>query len=92
MLLFEWDEVKSAGNLAKHGISFAAARMVFDDVFAIDMEDRSMAYGEVRRRIIGLGDGVILTVAYTERGEGIRIISARKATRMERRYYENQSW
>lgn len=51
-----------------------------------------MDYGEIRRRIIGLGDGRMLTVAYTERGEMIRLISARKATRTERREYDNARW
>lgn len=48
-----------------------------------------MQYGEIRRRIIGVGNGIFLTVIYTERDETIRIISARKATRPERHAYEN---
>lgn len=89
MLSFEWDERKAELNLAKHGVSFADASAVFDDPFAVDMEDRSMDYSEIRRRIVGIGHGRVLTVAYTERGETIRLISARKATRVERREYEH---
>jgi uncharacterized DUF497 family protein len=92
MLNFEWDEQKAAANLSKHGISFADASAVFGDPFALDMEERSMEYGEVRRRIIGLGHGRFLTVIYTERGESIRLISARKATRPERREYDDARW
>ncbi|OBZ94209.1 hypothetical protein ADU59_18750 [Pararhizobium polonicum] len=88
MLDFEWDEQKAAANLAKHGVSFAAASAVFLDPFAVDIEDRSMDYGEIRRRIIGLASGLFLTVAYTERGDAIRLISARRSTRTERQAYE----
>lgn len=92
MLEFEWDDQKAAANLAKHGVDFAAAAAVFRDPFAFDTEDRSMDYGEIRRRIIGLGNGRFLTVIYTERGETIRLISARKATRPERREYDDARW
>lgn len=87
MLDFEWDDAKAAANLAKHGVGFLAACRVFDDVFAIDFEDRSMNYGEVRRIAIGMVKDQVLTVIYAERGSTIRIISARKATRQERRDY-----
>ncbi len=92
MLSFEWDDRKAAANLAKHGIGFAAASAVFDDPFSLDLEDRSMHYGEIRRRIIGLGTGLILTVAYTERDDRIRLISARKATKAEARAYVEARW
>lgn len=52
MLEFEWDEQKAAANLAKHGVGFAAASAVFHDPFALDIEECSMDYGELRRRII----------------------------------------
>jgi len=58
----------------------------------VDIEDRSASYGEVRRRIVGLGNGLVLTVIYTERSEVIRIISARKATRAERKEYDDNGW
>lgn len=93
MLNFEWDADKAAANLTKHHVSFVIACDVFNDPFAIDVEERSMDYGEVRRRIIGLGHGRVLTIIYTKRGENtIRLISARKATPTERREYENGQW
>lgn len=88
MLSFDWDDAKAASNLIKHGISFSDACDVFDDPCAIDNEERSMNYGEFRRRIVGLGQGRFLTVIYTERDEVIRLISARKATKSERQEYE----
>lgn len=87
MLDFEWDDEKAAANLAKHGVDFPAACGVFDDVFAIDFEDRTLDYGEVRRIVIGMVRGEVLTIVYTERSDIIRIISARKATRRERLEY-----
>ena len=92
MLEFEWDEQKAVANLSKHGISLADAAAVFEDPFALDMEERAMEYGEVRRRIIGVGHGRFLTGIYTERGDRIRLISARKATRPERREYDDARW
>ncbi|CUX17091.1 conserved hypothetical protein [Agrobacterium deltaense Zutra 3/1] len=92
MLYFEWNAHKASANLAKHGVSFETARNVFDDPFAVDIEDRSANYGEVRRRIVGLGSGLVLTMIYTERSEVIRIISARKATRAERKEYDDNGW
>ncbi|MCV3737858.1 BrnT family toxin [Rhizobium sp. TRM96647] len=92
MLEFEWDERKATANLAKHGVAFVDACAVFHDPFALDVEERSMDHGEVRRRIIGLGGGRFLTVIYTERGDAIRLISARKSTQSERREYENAGW
>ncbi|CUX43394.1 MULTISPECIES: BrnT family toxin [Agrobacterium] len=92
MLYFEWNAHKASANLAKHGVSFETARKVFDDPFAVDIEDRSANYDEVRRRIVGLGNGLVLTIIYTERSETIRIISARKATRAERKEYDDNGW
>ena len=92
MLSFEWNDRKALTNLAKHGVSCETARKVFEDPFAVEIEDRSANYGEVRRRIVGLGNGLVLTVIYTERSEVIRIISARKATRAERKEYDDNGW
>lgn len=89
MLDFEWDEQKALSNLAKHRVSFAVASEVFNDPCAVDTEERSLNYGEVRRRIVGGVSGVVLTVIYTERNDIVRIISARRASRFERREYEN---
>jgi uncharacterized DUF497 family protein len=87
---FEWDETKNRGNIAKHGIGFDEARRVFSDPNVIIREDRVIE-GEERLHAIGYVDRVLLVV-HTVREEGlgaiIRIISARKATRSERRLYE----
>jgi hypothetical protein len=89
---FEWDASKAQSNLAKHLVSFAAARRVFDDAFALDRLDSGGLGGEVRYIASGIVNGVLLTVVYTERGVRTRIISARKATKHEQReYYRNQT-
>ena len=87
MLDFEWDDDKALANLAKHGFGFPTACLAFDDLFAVDFEDRTMSYGETRRIVIGMVQGEVVTVVYAERGDIIRIISARKATRREQRDY-----
>ena len=89
---FEWDDAKAQSNLAKHEVSFAAARRVFDDAFAFERLDTGSDDIEVRNVITGMVNGVPLTVVHTDRGERIRIISARKATRHEQRdYYRNKT-
>ena len=87
---FEWDDRKAAGNFARHGVGFAAARDVFKDPFAIEQFDDREDYGEDRFIIIGMVEGRLLFVAYTMRGETIRMISARGAEPHEQRqYHEN---
>ena len=87
---FEWDPDKARSNL--HGVSFEAARLVFDDVFALDRFDAGSGHSEPRYIITGVVNGILLTVVYTERGERTRIISARKATRYEQgEYYDSQT-
>ncbi len=76
---FEWDEVMAASNYAKHGVTLEAARDVFKDPFAIEQIDDRKNYGEERFIIIGMASGRLLVVAYTMKGEIIRIISARGA-------------
>lgn len=86
---FEWDDDKAAKNIAKHGVSFDEAATVFGDPLAVtyfdpdhsDDEDRFLTFGYSR-------EGVLLIVSHTDRGDAIRIISARRATRRERRIYE----
>ena len=86
---FEWDTAKAATNAAKHGVEFEEAATVFDDLLAGIGLDRTYSIGEQRWLIIGVsGKGRILLVSHTERGEVIRIISAREATRAERVKYE----
>lgn len=88
---FEWDDNKAAANFAKHGVRFETARGIFRDPFAVEFRDRREAYGEERYIIIGMAHGRLLFVAYTMRGEIIRIISARAAEPFEKRYYYEQN-
>ena len=88
---FEWDEKKHRTNLSKHGISFDEASTIFDDPLYIDFYDPD--HSEKEQRYIIFGDserGRILMVSYTERGDRIHIISARKATPAERESYEER--
>jgi uncharacterized protein len=84
---FEWSDRKSVTNAGKHGVSFETASLVFDDPFAVDKHDPRGDYDEDRYVIIGMVDNRVLSVAYTMRGDKIRIISARGAEPYERRKY-----
>jgi uncharacterized DUF497 family protein len=88
---FEWDDDKAAQNAADHGVTFEAARLVFDDPFAIEREDQREQYGEDRYVILGMVQDRLLTVAYTMRGARKRIISARYAEPRERRRYHEEN-
>ena len=88
---FEWDDEKATENVVRHGVTFKAARNVFKDPFALDWLDQSEAYGEDRFAIIGIAEGRVLYVAYTMRGERIRIISARMGEPFERRRYHEEN-
>ena len=90
-LKFEWDEEKNRVNREKHGISFETAAYVFRDEFYIEMYDFELSIDEDRYIAIGLV-GELLFVVFTERGEVIRLISARAATESERRLYYDQSF
>jgi hypothetical protein len=84
---FRYDPAKAAANLGKHKVSFADAEGVFQDPLAVTVEDPDAA-GERRFVILGLGSaGEILVVVYTEREDECRLISARRATRRERKQY-----
>ena len=86
---FEWDPNKAASNLRKHGVRFAEAATVFEDDAMLTMPDDEP--DEERFVAIGIGSmGRVLVVVYTTRGDRIRIISARKATRQERSQYESR--
>ena len=86
---FEWDNDKATANYLKHGISFSEASVVFRDAFAIEGIDPIHSAGELRLITIGVAHtGRLLTVCHTYRVNKIRIINARKATRLERRIYE----
>ncbi|PLZ94053.1 hypothetical protein CEN44_01550 [Fischerella muscicola CCMEE 5323] len=85
---FEWDKRKNELNIDKHGFDFADAYRVFDLPMAVDLDERN-DYGEDRWIGIGLLDGRVVVVVYTEPDEAtIRIISLRKALSHERRRYE----
>lgn len=87
---FEWDPEKEKANLAKHGVSFVGAMTIFGDPLELTIADPYHSEGEFRFLSVGLSSGGrLLVVAYTERGERIRIISACEATAKERREYES---
>jgi uncharacterized protein len=84
---FEWDEAKSAANIARRGLDFDEAITIFDGP-VVERIDQRREYGQVRIIAIGLaGDGIELTVIYTMRGQNRRIISARRSHKHERRTY-----
>ena len=86
---FTYDPVKAAANLKKHGVCFADAEGVLGDPLAITVEDPD-AEGEQRFIAVGLGSaGELLVAIYTERDDEYRLISARPATRKERKHYES---
>jgi uncharacterized protein len=88
-LSFEWDEDKAAGNYDKHGVTFEEGVTVFYAPLSISIDDPVHSVKEERYIDIGASEsGRVLVVNYTERGRNIRIISCRKATRRERRQYE----
>jgi len=89
---FEWNPEKATLNLDKHGVSFQEAATVFYDSLSVTFPDPDHSIGESRYIIIGISRfGQLLVVAHTDQGEKVRIISARKATRQERRFYEEGS-
>ena len=88
---FEWDPEKEEANLGKHGVSFAEAVMAFGDPLSMNMRDPDHSEGEQRFIVLGMSDRYrLLVVSYTERPPRTRIISARLATRHERKQYEEE--
>ena len=86
---FEWNPDKAELNRENHGISFEEAATVFNDSLSVTFPDPDHSVGESRYVIIGVSRfGQLLIVSHTDRGVKVRIISARKATRQERRFYE----
>jgi uncharacterized DUF497 family protein len=87
---FEWNPDKTNSNLKKHGVSFNEASTVFNDPLSVTFPDPDHSFGEERYVIIGLSSANrILIVSHTDRVNRVRIISAREATRNERRFYED---
>ena len=91
-LLFDWDSNKSAINLKKHGVSFGEAATIFGDPLSVTFDDPDHSLSERRFVTMGLStSGKVLVVSHTDRGRTIRLISARKATRRERGFYEEKN-
>ena len=89
MILFEWDQEKAKRNLKNHRVSFDEASTVFSDTMSLTMHDPLHSDEEDRYVIIGNSHkNRLLVVVHVERGNRIRIISARKATRKEKKQYE----
>lgn len=89
---FEWNQNKAELNFEKHDVSFQEAATVFNDALSFTFPDPNHSIGESRYVIIGISRfGQLLVVAHTDRGKNILIISARKATRQERKFYEEGS-
>jgi uncharacterized protein len=87
MTTFEWDEDKNLANQHKHGISFEEASTIFEGP-VLSLEDEGH-HSEIRERSYGLIGGVVVVcVVHTDRGGTTRIISARKATRNERKHFD----
>ena len=88
-LQFEWDAKKAKSNEATHGVSFEEASTVFADPLARIFEDEEHSVGEQREIIIGHSERRnLILVSFVETGDRVRLISARKANRMERKDYE----
>ena len=88
---FEWDPKKAAKNLKDHKVSFSEASTVFSDPLSITVSDPDHSIKEDRYIIVGMSHrSRLLMVAHTERGERIRLISARELTRKERKAYEKK--
>ena len=88
-LTFEWDHRKAAVNFSKHGLAFEEAATVFADALSLTIADLEHSRSEHRFVIVGRSHRQrMLVVVHTERGDNIRIISARLASRKERRTYE----
>lgn len=92
-MLFEWDDAKNKINLKKHGIDFETAAYVFGDENRVELYDEAHSEYEDRYITIGMIGRLtyIVTVVYTERKNAVRLISARKATNEERRFYYDHS-
>ena len=90
-MVFEWDDDKASINLAEHGLSFDEAVTVFEDYFALTYPDSEHSFKEDRFITLGASrESRTLVVINVQRQENIRIISARRATSAERRFYEQQ--
>jgi uncharacterized DUF497 family protein len=89
--LFEWGDAKAAQNFRDHGVTFQQAIKAFGDVFALELLDDREDYGEERINLLGMCEGVLLHVTYTDRDKRIRIISARRAEKHEQDHYYREN-
>ena len=88
-MVFEWDARKAEQNLKKHGVSFDEAASAFSDPFALTINDPDHSLDEPRFVTIGMtAEQRLVTIAHTDRGDAVRLIGARQATRKERQDYE----
>lgn len=87
----EWDNDTAAVNLRDHGLSLVDAAAACRDPFAVDWMDMRQDYGEERSILLGLCRRTVPYVAYTERGDNVRMISARRATKHEQNDYYRQN-
>lgn len=91
-LEFEWDTEKAKANWKQHGVSFEEATTVLNDPLSVTIPDPDHSEHEERMLILGRSTmGNLLVVAHAERGHRIRLISARRANRRERRDYEEST-
>ena len=91
--LFEWDSRKAKANLRRHGVSFEEAQTVFTDPLSVTLLDPDHSEDEDRFVDIGMSDNRrVLVVVYTEHDQRIRLISARKATLVECKQYEEETY
>ena len=88
---FEWHQAKARRNYRDHGVTFETARKVFADPFMVEILDEREDYGEDRWRVIGMAEGQLLSVIYTERKGRFRLISARRAEKDEQDHYFTQN-
>jgi len=92
MLFFAWDSTKAKKNIKIHGVSFDEASTAFKDTLSLTIYDPLHSDDEHRQILIGSSyQNRMLVIVYTERGDKIRIISARKATKHERNRYEENA-
>ena len=90
-LVFEWDKKKDKKNIAKHSVSFEEASTVFADDLSLTISDP--LHSEEEDRFVIIGESInhrLLVVVHTKRTDHIRLISAREATKKERKYYESK--
>jgi len=91
-MIFEWDEDKEIANFAKHKVNFEEAKTLFNDPLLLTFPDTAHSEDEIRFITIGISaNGSVLVLIHAERGNKIRIISCRKATKNERRFYEQKN-